>query len=345
MIFMLLPVQLIALVLAVSEQDKPALADHISAWSLVSGPCKLDSQGCASSPNFPAAYGSDQKCSFRILRPSTLHVQNFHVESEFDTLQVDGKYYSGRKGPDGVLATSTISWSSDSDTAGTGWRICPDRAHPVALTEFQQKEKLDGSDELDSEEDASEWDQTHEENIGEAEYKSDAGQDTLTGELDIGGAQYNSDEGQGTLTGKLLAKAMKAIATENKLVKKLNKDFKKSERKDENADELGENEKRKTMQVDLQTSSAYESDEDKMRDDEDDDAGDGGSGKGYIKIYDGNKDFTDEDDDTLVSDDDDDGDEEDIPDAKDAEESDKEGDNAELANTLQKFLKVIQTPK
>jgi hypothetical protein len=94
-------------------------------WSNVSGPCTI-SDGCVRSPNYPLEYGTDHSCYMYLAAPSvTVSVRSFDSEAYWDYMFINGQRYSGDGAVSGVLGvTSTISWSSDSTAARSGWEIC-----------------------------------------------------------------------------------------------------------------------------------------------------------------------------------------------------------------------------
>lgn len=94
-------------------------------WSNVSGPCTI-SGGCVRSQNYPSNYGNDHSCYMYLAAPSvTVSVTSFDSEAYWDYMLINGQRYSGDGAVSGVLGvTSTISWSSDSSMASSGWEIC-----------------------------------------------------------------------------------------------------------------------------------------------------------------------------------------------------------------------------
>jgi len=96
--------------------------------------CATDAEGCVSSPNYPEPYGNSQRCD--ICAPSAnastgdaykIHVESFATEDKVDYLEVNGEQFSGSSlddGPEGVVPTTDIMWSSDSSIGAKGWKIC-----------------------------------------------------------------------------------------------------------------------------------------------------------------------------------------------------------------------------
>ncbi|CAJ1407924.1 unnamed protein product [Effrenium voratum] len=93
----------------------------------VDGPCPLDSQGCVTSPNFPEKYGPMEDCIIQVFNPEnkSIVVDQFSTEMHFDALWVNGRVYTGKLSPHGLVPREPIQWITDEDTADTGWRICP----------------------------------------------------------------------------------------------------------------------------------------------------------------------------------------------------------------------------
>jgi hypothetical protein len=90
---------------------------------------------CFYSPNYPGNYDLSSTCSILVLASAFLDVVAFETESSFDTLQVNGVYYSGLSmyyganydlGPNMVsVETGTaIAWISDSSVVYSGFEIC-----------------------------------------------------------------------------------------------------------------------------------------------------------------------------------------------------------------------------
>ena len=75
-------------------------------WSLVSGECEVDGQGCIQSPGYGhALYSNLQECEFSVSAAYPMEVVDFQVESQdYDYLLVNGEKYSGNNMPHGTLA-------------------------------------------------------------------------------------------------------------------------------------------------------------------------------------------------------------------------------------------------
>merc|ERR1719265_1225857 len=66
-------------------------------WEVVEGPCTVDDNGCALSPNYPAQYGSNMACKVKAISAGTVapfDVSVFDVEA-MDWMELQGQYYFG----------------------------------------------------------------------------------------------------------------------------------------------------------------------------------------------------------------------------------------------------------
>ena len=88
------------------------------------GSCSIDRDGCATSPNYPLDYGSNQACTFQASGIFMKSV-DFQTESGYDKLTVNTQTYSGNIGPAAVHVTGSMSWTSDDSVQKRGWKICP----------------------------------------------------------------------------------------------------------------------------------------------------------------------------------------------------------------------------
>jgi hypothetical protein len=93
------------------------------ANKVTSGPCTLDG-ACVLSPNYPAKYGSSQRCELEmhgyVAQPWT-----FALENGYDFLEVGGKKYTGNQGfayADQIQGN--VVFTSDYSVEGTGFKIC-----------------------------------------------------------------------------------------------------------------------------------------------------------------------------------------------------------------------------
>mmetsp|Transcript_16006 Transcript_16006/g.41410 ORF Transcript_16006/g.41410 Transcript_16006/m.41410 type:complete len:770 (+) Transcript_16006:59-2368(+) len=96
-------------------------------WTVTSGACSVDSDNCLRSPSYPQDYGNNASCHVHVhhaqARPIFAH--HFSTQRFHDKLRIDGKAYSGLRGPSGVTPRHKITWSSDRGTTGSGWKLCP----------------------------------------------------------------------------------------------------------------------------------------------------------------------------------------------------------------------------
>mmetsp|Transcript_24956 Transcript_24956/g.62556 ORF Transcript_24956/g.62556 Transcript_24956/m.62556 type:complete len:305 (-) Transcript_24956:78-992(-) len=111
-------------VLEVAEIAEPAVEQAM--WSVTEGPCTM-SGACISSPNYPEDYDNNGFCSISVApRAGSLLVEDFDTEANWDTLTVNGVRYSGSEIPDviSIITSPTITWTSDSSSTQSGWKIC-----------------------------------------------------------------------------------------------------------------------------------------------------------------------------------------------------------------------------
>eukprot|EP00406_Dinophysis_acuminata_P023530 CAMPEP_0179337884 /NCGR_PEP_ID=MMETSP0797-20121207/67878_1 /TAXON_ID=47934 /ORGANISM="Dinophysis acuminata, Strain DAEP01" /LENGTH=259 /DNA_ID=CAMNT_0021051595 /DNA_START=103 /DNA_END=881 /DNA_ORIENTATION=+ len=110
---------------------EPPPPEPSSPWEVASGPCEIK-DGCLLSSNFPANYGSREKCVVTVADASwgssTLDVQSFDTEFRYDKLTINGKSYSGNVVkaaiPDGLRPSGTITWRSDGSVVKSGFKLC-----------------------------------------------------------------------------------------------------------------------------------------------------------------------------------------------------------------------------
>jgi hypothetical protein len=84
---------------------------------VVQGSCTL-ADGCATSLNYPGAYGNGESCTIRGFQ--TFHVVAFNTEQGWDKLWLNDEAYSGSGNPPEVELTTDIFWSSDGSVTNTG---------------------------------------------------------------------------------------------------------------------------------------------------------------------------------------------------------------------------------
>jgi hypothetical protein len=95
-------------------------------WAVASGPCTKTVTDCILSPNYPLAYGNNEKCVIGVNVNEIQYVtaEVFSTEVGYDTLTINGEIYSGTTGPYYVKPMGPIVWSSDSELPDSGWRLC-----------------------------------------------------------------------------------------------------------------------------------------------------------------------------------------------------------------------------
>jgi hypothetical protein len=89
-------------------------------WSVVMGNCQKTADDCIVSPNFPEVYGSSQSCVIQIGGPVKIGVVSFETEDKYDKLKVNGVSYSGKQGPDCVVATGFITTNTCTNAITNG---------------------------------------------------------------------------------------------------------------------------------------------------------------------------------------------------------------------------------
>merc|ERR1712217_406636 len=91
----------------------------------VTGNCHTDSDNCVTSGGFSCgSYDNSQSCTIS-KEFGEINVESFETENKFDKVVVNGDGYSGPSGPDGVIPTTDIVWTSDGSLTKKGWKICP----------------------------------------------------------------------------------------------------------------------------------------------------------------------------------------------------------------------------
>merc|ERR1712217_528472 len=88
----------------------------------VTGDCDQH-ENCVTSKGFPRRYGNRQNCA---ITPGfgRINVRSFQTEAGYDKMHVNGRSYSGTRGPAGVIPTADIVWESDFSVTRKGWMIC-----------------------------------------------------------------------------------------------------------------------------------------------------------------------------------------------------------------------------
>jgi hypothetical protein len=97
-------------------------------WSVSSGSCTVDTNGCAKSPNYPRTYENTYGCAFSVTNHVAIEVESFSTQSCCDYLVVNGIQYRGTTGPPNGTVVTSMSWHVNPFAAYTGWKICPKEA-------------------------------------------------------------------------------------------------------------------------------------------------------------------------------------------------------------------------
>eukprot|EP00403_Amphidinium_massartii_P030112 CAMPEP_0178398350 /NCGR_PEP_ID=MMETSP0689_2-20121128/14727_1 /TAXON_ID=160604 /ORGANISM="Amphidinium massartii, Strain CS-259" /LENGTH=611 /DNA_ID=CAMNT_0020019109 /DNA_START=50 /DNA_END=1885 /DNA_ORIENTATION=- len=96
-------------------------------WEVVEGNCVRDAAEpkCLTSPNHPNKYPDGEYCVIQVLEFTTpIDVTFFEVKPK-DWMRIDGTKYRRTAGPDGVIPSGDIEWTSNVDgRVRKGWRIC-----------------------------------------------------------------------------------------------------------------------------------------------------------------------------------------------------------------------------
>jgi len=117
---------------------RPILLAAVDVWQVESGPCIMEG-GCLQSSNSSRVssgnesnvshtYGAFEYCNITVNTtvPWSINVITFDTERLYDILTVNGEHYSWIHGPDGIMPTETITWTSDVSSSGKGWMLCPE---------------------------------------------------------------------------------------------------------------------------------------------------------------------------------------------------------------------------
>ena len=115
-------------------------------FAVESGPCTV-TDGCFRSPNYPNRYNWREACTISVLDYVVLRVDAFDtLTSDFGgdaaELEVNGVFFSGDEGPEGVMVnegtsitwTSHQSFSSNNVVVYTGFEICGVRVVTLSPT-------------------------------------------------------------------------------------------------------------------------------------------------------------------------------------------------------------------
>jgi hypothetical protein len=91
-------------------------------WVVVSGNCTVSGQ-CIQSPNYPGMYANSDGCLISA-QTGPLSVLSFNTESGHDKLTVNGVDYHNTAGPNGIVPSGLIQWTTDGSVVKNGWKIC-----------------------------------------------------------------------------------------------------------------------------------------------------------------------------------------------------------------------------
>ena len=114
-------------------ESGPAATMQKSEFSVTSGDCLVDTDGCVTSPHYPSPYDKNENCEISVSAAGFLTADSFATEecssaasSYCDKLTVAGTIYSGSSGPNNkqVDAGATVTWSSDINNQNNGWKLC-----------------------------------------------------------------------------------------------------------------------------------------------------------------------------------------------------------------------------
>lgn len=105
---------------------KPAEVTAFS-WSVTTGNCRVDAEGCLTSPNFPSNYiNSDKKgseCEIAVQQgsdPIAVSFETFATEQGYDVLKINGRSYSGFQTGHAVVPQGVITWRPDHEVVDQG---------------------------------------------------------------------------------------------------------------------------------------------------------------------------------------------------------------------------------
>jgi hypothetical protein len=106
--------------------EEPSQQQSAGVFKVSDGDCTVDELGCAMSPNYPETYNTSASCTIDVKSGNELLIklEDFVVEARMDSMTVNGITYGGVYGPDGVLPTGSIFWTSDGDITMGGWKLC-----------------------------------------------------------------------------------------------------------------------------------------------------------------------------------------------------------------------------
>ena len=100
--------------MGISLQHPEGSGGSVSYAASLVRSCVLEGDGCIASTSYPSNYPDDDSCTIQVDSGNTrpIRVDVFDTESGWDKLVVNGVEYDGTSGPDGVVPTSNIQWTS-----------------------------------------------------------------------------------------------------------------------------------------------------------------------------------------------------------------------------------------
>jgi len=101
----------------------PTPAPAPGSWAISGSGCEMDGN-CIQSNNHPSNYGNNEQCTINLYGDIPLAFDAFATENRYDFLTVGGAAYSGSNAPPNGAYSGTISWSTDSSVAQSGWKFC-----------------------------------------------------------------------------------------------------------------------------------------------------------------------------------------------------------------------------
>jgi hypothetical protein len=99
-------------------------------WEIVSGGCTIGSDNCLKSTNYDSDYNLDEECVIQVNQDQwegksyAINQQDFNIENNWDFMYVNGDSYTGTTGPDGVVPSGTITFTSDYIYPAKGFHLC-----------------------------------------------------------------------------------------------------------------------------------------------------------------------------------------------------------------------------
>lgn len=112
-----------------------ASAAAAGGYSVMGGSCQVDSNGCASSTNYPNDYPDNDQCTMSCMGcpvNTVIQVVDFFTMG-WDVLTINGQSYSGTMNPGNTALNlpgapaGALQWQAGSSAGVTGrkWKVCP----------------------------------------------------------------------------------------------------------------------------------------------------------------------------------------------------------------------------